>query len=525
MTAEVMWLIVIVMTVMMMHYELVGGFRPVAICRYSRQCIHPLATMPKIMEFDMGSLEITRVLGKIDIQVDEAILEAAMKELKESGDKKILQSSNQGNPMNKNGRMTSVRVFEGRTIYGTKCFLKEFLPIGLSLGKRELQTTQALRRKWNEICRLRESNKTRSVEELFSLTENEDIMEHNKEVMSWSTYTEPPFPVLLGTLRPDSTIELPEFRSKWLKQFPRTPPPEAGNLWLIYMWDESTFRALRRYAPLPQVLEGYDYFDKNSRDDKRWRFIRKIMRRSLEAVDFLHRCGFAHNAISSESLWLTTTNQLAIRDLSAKLTDLGVCQRFTDLGPFGREAAMEDFYQLGFVFIELVVSSFCDDNTGAQIAREMLSKVHLRFFECCIFRSLVNIFVGFTLFEAGKERATKKLLYRIEDIDIRQLSSKEFQQVYEKLCSSDFKEFLQFCNSIKPWSAPMSILQRNEGAAWRLIFKLLARGRLFDETKNKPLKVTGRGLIKEYSDVLFEDTYADTAPPNWLQALRDNNIK
>ncbi len=53
----------------------------------------------------------------------------------------------------------------------------------------------------------------------------------------------------------------------------------------------------------------------------------------------------------------------------------------------------------------------------------------------------------------------------------------------------------------------MKVLEQSEGAAWRLIFKLLSRGRLYDESKQRPLKITGRGLVKEYKE-LFLDTVA-----------------
>lgn len=50
------------------------------------------------------------------------------------------------------------------------------------------------------------------------------------------------------------------------------------------------------------------------------------------------------------------------------------------------------------------------------------------------------------------------------------------------------------------------MLEKDNGAGWKLIFKLLARGRLYDENKEKPLKITGIGLVREYKS-LFEDTY------------------
>jgi hypothetical protein len=50
-------------------------------------------------------------------------------------------------------------------------------------------------------------------------------------------------------------------------------------------------------------------------------------------------------------------------------------------------------------------------------------------------------------------------------------------------------------------------LERDDGAAWKLIFKLLAKGRLYDNDKQKPLQITGSGLVRENKD-LFDDTYS-----------------
>ena len=184
-----------------------------------------------------------------------------------------------------------------------------------------------------------------------------------------------PFPILLGSLKTDERIENVEFKSKWTQRFPRVQAPEKGNLWLVFQWDEASFRTLKRFPPLPQVVEGMDYFRKSERDKKRWRFIRKILKKSLDAVDFIHRQGYCHNCLSAEALWMTTTNQQEIDSLSIKVTEFGIAQKLSDLGPVvSKQGVFEDFYQLGLVFLELIMASFCDDNLGAQRVREILSK-------------------------------------------------------------------------------------------------------------------------------------------------------
>ena len=62
--------------------------------------------------------------------------------------------------------------------------------------------------------------------------------------------------------------------------------------------------------------------------------------------------------------------------------------------------------------------------------------------------------------------------------------------------------------SIKGWEESYEILERDEGAAWKLIFKLLARGMLYDSDREKPLKISGRSLVRD-QELLFSDTYDD----------------
>lgn len=52
-------------------------------------------------------------------------------------------------------------------------------------------------------------------------------------------------------------------------------------------------------------------------------------------LDFIHRAGYCHNAVNSESIWISTTDQLQIKDLTVTITDLGATQKFSELGGEG----------------------------------------------------------------------------------------------------------------------------------------------------------------------------------------------
>ena len=50
----------------------------------------------------------------------------------------------------------------------------------------------------------------------------------------------------------------------------------------------------------------------------------------------------------------------------------------------------------------------------------------------------------------------------------------------------------------------MNVLEKDNGAGWKLVFRLLARGRLTDPETDRPLLVTCNTLIRESED-LFKD--------------------
>lgn len=438
--------------------------------------------VPKDITFEANQIEITKVLGKIEVLTDKSILEGISLELDRFGDEQAIQAYKNWVSVNGDAtKATSVRIFEARIPGGTRCFIKEYLPIGFLFGKRELSCTRKLTTKWNEL------------------------LQANAAMSAF-----PPIPILLGSLRTDERILDANFRRRWMKLFPKSAPPAEGNLWLLFRWDESTFKTIRSYPALPQVIEGFDYFRPNSRIEKSkccyhllpsakvlthclipcatvgWRFIRKLLRKTLEAMDYIHRCGYTHNALSSDSVWLTSTDQQEMASVDVRVTDLGSCQKISELGPYARTQLMEDIYQLGFIFIQVIIASFCDrNNLGAREVRNILAGV----------KTADSVLDGI-MAEASK-------------IDQNQLNQREFQKVFETICDSDFQSFRLFVKSVKGWREGYEMLEANEGAAWKLVLKMLARGRLYDTDREKPLKVTGASLIRDHENLFFDTFGSD----------------
>jgi hypothetical protein len=208
------------------------------------------------------------------------------------------------------------------------------------------------------------------------------------------------------------------------------------------------------------------------------------MRKILAAIDFVHRSGFCHNSISSDSIWLTTTNQDNIATLDVRLTDLGAAQRLADLDRYAREGVVEDLYQIGFVFLELVTASMSED-AGEQAA----IRARLRYLS-----SQVDAAEG--PLGAMVERFNKASTQG-QGVRTGALTHKEWQLLFETHCDSDFQALRDVLRAVAPEASEQ--LEANSGEAFKLILKLLARGRLVDPVDGKPLPLSGRGLIREFA--------------------------
>ena len=418
----------------------VFGLMPMGAMKYTRGALQLEMSSDLLLPYPRpllpDQIEVKRLLGKIDM-------------LTEQGE-----------------RGTSMRVFEA-TVDGKKAWLKEYLPISSKLGKRELATTRRAIGSYN-----------RNIESSFGSDGRE---EEELDLMPL------PVPTVLGSLRTDSRIEDPAFQKTWRRQFPGVRPPQAGNIWLIYEWDKSSFKSMRSFPSLPQAVDGMDYFKPKNRAKKRWRFLRKVFFRCLEACDFIHRSGCSHNSINSDSLWLSTTNEMEVNQLHVSLTDLGTATFLKEeLGAQARVAIFEDFYALGFCFMELTLASFCDDYRGANQARKKFEKIYRE--------KQRRQEQG-----QGQRRGLSSSFFAQADMPLRE---RELQSIFELGCDSDFKTFRTFFMDIPAYRIPCEVLDLQDNIGWRLFFQLMARGRLYDQGVQK--RVSGRSFIRE-SARLFAD--------------------
>jgi len=440
--------------------------------------------IPKDSNLDAGDIEILRVMGKIELQADRNV----KKLLEDIGDDQTL------NKINNNGlsRVTSVRLFEAK-YNNKKCYLKEYLPIGLPFGKKEISTTRKLSSKWNkEIIENDNDNEDDDDDELAEYITNNNINNNNNNKKIINTNT-PPFPLLLGSLITDDRIENDEFKMNWKKKFPRTRPPEIGNLWLVYEWDNYAFKSLKKYFSAPQIINTLDYFNKDKRLLTRWKFICLIMQKCLEALSFFHknRC-YVYSYINSDLIWLSTIDQTKSNELDVKITDLGLSQKFDvneiDDQAFLYQCGLEDLYQMGFIFLELIINSMSDDIIGAQVARYKMNKKNIN-------NNNNNNDIDDNIMDDVVDNINSVFL---ETKNIKPLISREFQQIYEDLCDNDNVKLREFIMKNKYFKDAFTVLELNKGEGWKLIFFLLAKGRLYNNSKQKPLKITASSLLKNW---------------------------
>lgn len=78
-------------------------------------------------QFNPNEIEILRLIGKMDIRVDENTLNDARKEIERIGDVKLMNNL-ESYVFNKT-RVTSIRVYDAKLDNGKKCFLKEVINV------------------------------------------------------------------------------------------------------------------------------------------------------------------------------------------------------------------------------------------------------------------------------------------------------------------------------------------------------------------------------------------------------------
>ena len=169
--------------------------------------------IPPAIAFRPEDIEIIRVLGKIDVVVEDE-------------------------------RITSMRLFEAILPSGQRVYLKEYLQEGDSFGKREYKATRKLTKDFNANLYASNEEKEKgdiNIDDSSSCNNNDNDNapigandnageggRDKSNNRSNNRKSNPPFPILLGHLRTDERIADPAFTALWSRRFPGIRPPGAG---------------------------------------------------------------------------------------------------------------------------------------------------------------------------------------------------------------------------------------------------------------------------------------------------------
>jgi len=81
-----------------------------------------------------------------------------------------------------------------------------------------------------------------------------------------------------------------------------------------------------------------------------------------------------------------------------------------------------------------------------------------------------------------------------------QLTQREFQSLFEDYCDSYFALLRDVVTGVRGWEDAVGMLEAGDGAGWKLIFRMLARGSLYKDDGVSKLKVTCSRLVRDARD-------------------------
>ena len=391
-----------------------------------------------LREFEYGEIELIKFLGRINM-------------VKHNIDK--ISDNNDDNVA------TTIRLFEARVVShppkmgerGQRVYVKEYSANGVKYGNKERKAIIKILKHEREK---KEEKEAKQLMEVEIQSEEKEINNTNiKSSSSLSSsslpfsYTIPisPVPQLLGILKVDNRVDDPQFQTQWFRKFPRLQVPQENFMVLVYNWDEATFRTLSRFPKLPQIIQGFEYFSDERRIKRRYNFIIKMIQKILLVISKIHNSGYCHGALTSESIWLTTSNQLEIDQLDVQIADWSNSIALKSVGPYARLLINEDIYQFGFLLLEIIFASFTND-------------------------------------------------------DYRQVSytQREWQQIFENQLNKDLSQLKQFITSNRDFDKALLVLERNNDAIFKLIFKCLVVNDLYDNERKNKINISARTLLGDF---------------------------
>lgn len=378
----------------------------------------------KVPQFVPGAFIIRRLIGQVGFIEETEWQYSAGDEISgyESITPNPLDPSQPKRTQDKSG--VAIRLFDARLDDGTRVLLKEYVGDSVSIGEREVSMYEFL---YDRVVTQAGAGAYRQAA--------------------------PPVQIgrLLGTMRPGRSFASPTFLAQWEASLPLVSPPSSDGFWLAFAWEAPY--AVSNFPKANQERDLFD-FDGSGAARTRAKFVKAIIKRSLETVAWLHGQGIVHRSLSGSSLVLNTFDQRTPPSmLKVSVVDLGYAATSLQLSDEDIKYAMrrgatsplaavplfcrtEDLNGLGYVFMQLLFTS----GTPAPDTP--------------------------SFFRREEEKPANKVAPLTDMLSLRRL--------VEDIFNSDVVgEFREYCLEESEWRPAVSLLDESDKAGWRILQSLV----------------------------------------------------
>lgn len=356
-----------------------------------RKCVNAL-----LLEFVPSDFEIRRIVGQQGY--------ATITDWEYYGGKDPLAPTRTVQPSVPSIRLYDARITSPRPLlYNARVMLKEFLKDGVELGVNEA--------------------------EAYKILYEADGTGIDPDAV--------PVATLLGTFIIDESFQRPGFAATWAARFPKSPiPPQVGAPFLVFRWEGMQTGLSCATSKDSDVDPGTRLFNSwfpGNLVNRKALFIRTFMRKTLEALQYLHATGgIVHRSMGLASIMVNTTEYRLASSLLVKIRDLGFAKPVSALiAGDGLEKARkagaitpaaianyyfaEDVYALGYAFLELIFSIY----SGQPVTQD------------------------------------------------------KFKTLFEDTFKLNIADFRQYCAEDPDWTAAVQLLDTRDRAGWEVIQSML----------------------------------------------------
>ena len=353
-----------------------------------------------------------------------------------------------------------------------RVMLKEFTgDSALSLAKSELQSLSKMQ---SQVCSVLDDD-ARNGKWLSSANEryingrvNGVTKEDDENLVKWikivSTSTDLPYIAIFGELNLSQFFDDEgDVRNEWYRSLGVTPP-KPNSLWLVYEYcglstvGRYAQPALKRWSNLPY---GKGIFGNPIPPPplppfkERARYVKAILKKSLQSLASLHDNGIAHRSIGRNSIILSSVGQdkqeasspLAVVTgrIKIKVSDFGFSGEIIDA------SRDEDFRRRAKAFkLDIKEGLTSIESKSFAIAEDL--------------HALGFVFVALLLSSLAEVPSANYAIPPTDEDALQRLMTDIFDQ--------NMEEFKEYCEAEEIWSSVVDLLNENDCAGWKVLEKM-----------------------------------------------------